>query len=139
MKDDPRLIKHVKFIASSNQPRQDIIDKVRKRALENQGEEDNGRRRCTSEPRGEDASAKIADAARPKSIPGESNAPKPLTRQELKDWTRKRVSEEQAAVKKRKRDDEQIHIIQRLSEGKVEGKDNDKAQGRLGEPYRMLA
>ena len=112
---------------------------MRKRAIENQGEEDNGRRRRTSEHRSEDAAAKVADAARSKSRPSESNAPKPLTRQGLKDWTRKRVSEEQAAVKRRKRDDEQSHRIQRLSEGKVEGKDNDKAQGRLGEPYRMLA
>ena len=68
MKDDPRLIKHVKFIASSNQPRQDIIDKVRERALENQGEEDIGRRKCTSEHRGEDASAKVVMQLDPKAV-----------------------------------------------------------------------
>ena len=48
--DDPKLQKHSTFIASSNMPRQDLIERVRKRARSLQPEDKDARRlKCMSD------------------------------------------------------------------------------------------
>ena len=86
---------------------------MRKRAREFINEDNEHVQKKHNEDKTDESSKEVKEVAmsigeaRPTSISSSVTAPQPLTRQQLKGWTRKQVLESQAEAKKRRRVDRQ--------------------------------
>ena len=133
----PSLIMHTKFVASTNPPRPDLLEKVRKRARGTQDEGQDERRKVQSASGHLESNAIKADDEQAFVVPrtGSGIVPNRLqTRRGLKDWARQRILHNEAEAKKRR-----LNGPKKQDGKEADVEDNRTALGLLRQPERMHA
>ena len=133
----PSLIMHTKFVASTNPPRPDLMEKVRKRARGTQDEGQDERRKVQSASGQLESNAIKADDGQAIMVPRTGSGIEPnhlQTRRGFKDWARQLILDNEVGAKKRRLNGP---IKQDGKEADVG--DNRTAPGFMGEPERMHA
>ena len=128
---------HTKFVASTNPPRPDLLEKVRKRARGTQDEGQDERRKVQSASGHLESNAIKADDGQAIMVPRTGSGIEPnhlQTRRGLKDWARQRILDNEAEAKKRR-----LNGPIKQDGKEADGEDNRTALGFMGELERMHA